>query len=450
MYMETVNGRRFRTDAAMQNRAGDMPPDSLTNEWLRLNRQLYMYARRNAGYRFFNPSLNPDQENRKFRLEAQLDSLAVLLRERYPENSMFKANGKEEIAEALSRLSDDEAILEYLVVSGQVYIFIVRNDGVRLVRSLTGPSFMSTLAELSSALRTADDLSFREKTGEVSRALIDPALALLNGIRRLYVIPGRDLESVPLECLVMNGSSHLAERFAVTYHHTLAEVTPDKHLKFNEETAPEPGLNRFLAFSPAFTGDRNLRELGNAAEEVDEIGQMFSACGYVSKIFTEANADEQTLLREAGNGSIVHIATHAKVDRRIPERSGLHLWKQSPAISGDELIDGILEMGEVKGMRFRCRLLTLSACSLEPAGMQDPGSKINLQADFLDAGAQRVLYSLWNVSDRHTRTLMVDFYRYHLQGDDFPEALRKAKVKMMNNPATASPYFWAAFILGAK
>jgi CHAT domain-containing protein len=280
--------------------------------------------------------------------------------------------------------------------------------------------------------------------------LIDPVLPFLNGIRRLYIIPGREMESLPFECLVMGGKDHLPELFAVTYHLSLSEVTPDQCLKLKKETGGRSDPSDFLAFSPAFSENRGLQKTGNTADEVNEIGMMFSDAGYVSKVFTEEDADETTFLREAGNGSIVHIATHAKVDRSIPERSGLHLWKQTPAISGDELIDGILEMGEVKGMRFRCRLLTLSSCTLGSRDPQARKSKINLPGDFLDAGAQRVLYSLWNVSDRHTRTLMTDFYRLFLEGDDFAEALRKAKVKMLNNPATASPYFWSAFILGSK
>lgn len=449
-YTGLLSSRHFRADAFGMKGDGDVWPDSMTDAWLQLNRQIYLHRKMETESPLMHVSSDPHHETRRFRLENELDSLTRFLREQYPGKTRAVDSMEPDVAALTSRLSDEEAILDYMVAPGSVYIFVARNDGVTLARSVTDTSFRNSFNELLVDLRTADDLSFRKENPSVSDVLINPILPFLDGIHRLYIIPGRELEGLPFECLLMDGSGYLPEQFAITYHLSLTEVTTDRYLIAGRTLAKPETPGGFLAFSPAFSENQGMQRIGNAADEVNEIGMIFSTGGYSSKIYTGEEADESTLLREVRNSSIVHIATHAKVNRRYPEQTGIYLWKRPPPAAGDELIDGILEMGEVKGLRFRCSLLTLSSCTLGPWGLPGERYKPCLQGEFLDAGAQRILYSLWNVSDRHTRTLMVDFYRFYLEGDDFAEALRKAKVKMLKNPATASPYFWSAFILGAR
>jgi CHAT domain-containing protein/tetratricopeptide (TPR) repeat protein len=442
--------RHIRADAFSINSPVDAVPDSLADAWLRLNRQLYLQRKLEAGSGVtFRPS-DPQVARRGFNMKNEFDSLTQRILERYPGRFLSFDQDNPENAGLSSRLSEDEAVIDYLVSPGWIYIFIVTSDSVILVRSAIDASFIDSLKGLLVALRTVDDLSFERNCPMVSQVLIQPVLPYLQCISRLYIVPDRELAGLPFECLTMPAKGYLAERFAISYHLSSEEVTPDICLDTERDF---PGSDRpydFLAFSPVFGDEQKMQRILNSADEVKDIGELFRNNGQVSKVFTDMSADETTLLQEIGKGKIIHIATHSKVDRYDPEQSGLHLWKQPPAVFGDELIDGILEMGEVKGLRFRCSLITLSSCTLGTWDSPDSRSSNCLEGDFLDAGADRLLHSLWNVSDRHTRTLMVDFYRFFLEGDGFPEALRKAKLKMLQNPATASPYFWAAFVLTTK
>ena len=54
--------------------------------------------------------------------------------------------------------------------------------------------------------------------------------------------------------------------------------------------------------------------------------------------------------------------------------------------------------------------------------------------------------SLWPVSDKCTRDLMVRFYKRLLKGDSRAEALRKTQLKMLGSSKYAHPYYWASFI----
>jgi len=42
---------------------------------------------------------------------------------------------------------------------------------------------------------------------------------------------------------------------------------------------------------------------------------------------------------------------------------------------------------------------------------------------------------------------MTDFYRSMLQGNDYAQALRAAKLGMINSTEYSSPYYWAPFVL---
>ena len=75
---------------------------------------------------------------------------------------------------------------------------------------------------------------------------------------------------------------------------------------------------------------------------------------------------------------------------------------------------------------------------------------ITLAAAFSQAGAQSTIASLWKVNDATTRDFMVTFYRT-LGSAGRMEALQRAQLMILRDPATAHPYFWAPFILiGAR
>jgi CHAT domain-containing protein len=62
------------------------------------------------------------------------------------------------------------------------------------------------------------------------------------------------------------------------------------------------------------------------------------------------------------------------------------------------------------------------------------------------SGAEAQVVSLWSVSDSSTLALMKNFYAELARGTGRAEALRRAKLTLMQQPRFAHPYYWAAFI----
>jgi len=66
----------------------------------------------------------------------------------------------------------------------------------------------------------------------------------------------------------------------------------------------------------------------------------------------------------------------------------------------------------------------------------------------MNAGAPRVLASLWKVSDTATAALMARFYRELLLAGLAPaEALREAQRALRKDRRTSAPQAWAGFVL---
>jgi CHAT domain-containing protein len=67
---------------------------------------------------------------------------------------------------------------------------------------------------------------------------------------------------------------------------------------------------------------------------------------------------------------------------------------------------------------------------------------------FLHAGASNVIAGLWDVNDESTAKLMDALYGTLAAGRPPAEALRSAKLALLNTPGNLhKPYYWAPFQL---
>lgn len=143
--------------------------------------------------------------------------------------------------------------------------------------------------------------------------------------------------------------------------------------------------------------------------------------------------------------SIIHVAAHTLLDNRHPELSGLVL---SLVNRQGRPRDGFLRLFDIYEMRLRADLVVLSACETSIGKEMRGEGMIGLARGFLQAGARRILASLWKVDDRATAEFMQRFYTALLREHATPAAaLAAAQQAMRRDPAWAAPYYWAPFVL---
>jgi len=72
---------------------------------------------------------------------------------------------------------------------------------------------------------------------------------------------------------------------------------------------------------------------------------------------------------------------------------------------------------------------------------------MSLRRAFLIAGAQSVLASYWNISDKATSELMTEFMRRWRAGEPRATAWRDTQLAMLHSKDFSNPYIWAVFTL---
>jgi CHAT domain-containing protein len=176
--------------------------------------------------------------------------------------------------------------------------------------------------------------------------------------------------------------------------------------------------------------------LPNTAEELDGIGALFKTHRLLNQQFRIPQLEQEM---KENPFTIVHIASHGKFEREV---------KNSFLLTFDDKLT-MDRLNQVVGyFRFRgqpLELLSLSACQTA-AG--DDRAALGLAGIAIKAGARSALATLWFVSDEASSALVVDFYR-QLQDPSVSKAmaLRKAQLKLLENPDYQHPIYWAPFLL---
>jgi CHAT domain-containing protein len=101
-------------------------------------------------------------------------------------------------------------------------------------------------------------------------------------------------------------------------------------------------------------------------------------------------------------------------------------------------------------LNLNAELVVLSSCESGTGKLIKGEGLMSLTRGFIYAEVPKIIYSLWKVDDKSTCTLMTYFYEELLKKKSTSQALREAKLKLLNEPATSFPRFWAAFELMEK
>ena len=140
---------------------------------------------------------------------------------------------------------------------------------------------------------------------------------------------------------------------------------------------------------------------------------------------------------------ILHFATHGFVNDANPELSGIVL---SLVDKQGKDIRGYLRLGDLFNLDYPADLIVLSACETGLGKEIQGEGLVGLTRGLMYAGGERLVVSLWQVSDEGTAVFMQEFYKEMLQNNKSPnEALRATQLKMWSQDKWRNPNYWAAF-----
>ena len=101
-----------------------------------------------------------------------------------------------------------------------------------------------------------------------------------------------------------------------------------------------------------------------------------------------------------------------------------------------------MQVREIRGLHLKAKLITLSACNTGVGPVGEAGVA-NLVNAFIEAGADSVVSTLWELEDHTTEHLMTQFYAKLANHERKVDALRAAQLELLDKGV--QPYYWASF-----
>ncbi|MDE2167208.1 MAG: CHAT domain-containing protein [Alphaproteobacteria bacterium] len=318
------------------------------------------------------------------------------------------------------------------------------------------------------------------------KTIFGPVKSQLADIDHLIVIPSGALASLPVSLLVTRpptqprdyvNAAWLVRRFSISVAPSIRAFLT---LRDEEHVAQAP--RPFLGIGdPAFEGHttgggmlhkenvsalaalstqcrnrapiprqmlRALAPLPDTASEIEQVAHLFGA-GPGDELLG-AHATETALRAEPlDQFRVLYFATHGLLPGELSCQSEPALALSPPAKPAKTRAeDGLLDASEIAGLRLNADLVVLSACNTAQEDQRFGGQALSgLAGAFFYAGARGVVASHWQVPSAATVALMVGMFRHmgpNMSGGA-AEALRQSQLALIAQPATAHPFFWAAF-----
>lgn len=354
----------------------------------------------------------------------------------------------------LSRLQSDllpsELFVEYVLADPHSYALAVTRT---TVHRYTLPA-KSELEQEATQYRT--ELTQKKTDLPLAQRLFD---CLLGGIpefkekQALILVPDGKLHLLPFSALASSGRYILAShQVAVAPSGTVLDMLRHRADEVVRDDRPYVGVAAWTSKSPPNTlfatilrsvSGPERRELVPLPESRYEVVTIAGDLPKPSTILLGSRATETNFKRlPLSQYSVIHLALHGYVDPEFPDRSALVFAPEQPAID-----DGLLQVREIRNLRLNASLVTLSACDTGVGPVGEEGVA-NIDNAFIEAGAQSVVSTLWQLEDHATTQLMIDFYEHLGRNEGKAEALRQAQLDMLNSGAP--PYFWAGFELDGE
>ncbi len=366
------------------------------------------------------------------------------------------------------------------------------------IETLVG-AWRGALGIAADARGAAADPRDASATGEahgvaLRRAVIDPLLPSLDGVRRLVVLLDDVLQLVPLDALPQDDRSSLGDRWRIDVRSRLAELLRERETASSDGTLVALGA---VDYGESATGaelsvavlrggawSAGFVPLPATAREVEgiaglrECGRPDSACA----LRNGSEATRESLFALAPKARWLHVATHgwfapesmrswsdvepsppgsARVD--LVERAvgmnpmllcGLALAGANEPMDATGRVSGLVTAQELSALDLSsCELAVLSACDTNVGRRRAGQGVASLQRALQMAGARSVITSLWKVPDEATKELMIEFYRrLWVRNEPKWQALWEAK-RMLRDAKDArgipkySTRDWAAWVL---
>ncbi|MCB0523689.1 MAG: CHAT domain-containing protein [Lewinellaceae bacterium] len=339
-------------------------------------------------------------------------------------------------------LDSDELLLQYFWGDQSVIVFSLRKNGVNIHDIPITEALETSIRQFEASLTDYQGKlsDYETAANEVYHQFCEPALANVEGVKRLLIIPDGPLSTLPFEAFQAEKGRYLIKDYSISYHWSGALWLQAR------KRGMEKGLaNGYAGFAPKYKANskpmamlgNGLSDLPEARKAVEEVAKTWSG-----KVFQGSEVSKALFLKKAGKFDILHLAMHGLLNKDVRTQTGLAF-----PVSGDSI--EILNTLEISQMELPAQLAVLSACNTGNGAVFRGEGVMSLSRAFALAGCPALTANLWEVPSVETNKITTAFLQSLKKEIPKDQALRAAKLAFIESadPARQHPFFWAGQVL---
>jgi CHAT domain-containing protein len=408
-------------------------------------------------------SLDPEGKASSLReidaLEAKERGLRDEIARRDPRFAALKKPRVPSISEVQSLLAPDQALLAFELSTRRIddtlwwsnggsWVFVITRNSARVLPLPDADLLDKAIDIYVGMFARRDGLAKRAAVRLYDDLLKDALAGLPPAIRRLVVVPDRELHRLPFDALAAAPDDEtLAARFEISiapsatiwarWRRSEAPGPPETALALADPSMPSAAAPASLRQAAPWVEGLQLGPLPYARTEARHLARLL---GPQCRLLEGAAASEHRLKTASPEDfGVLVLATHAVLDEEHPERSAVLL---SPGAAEE---DGLLQPREIVELPLEGRLVVLSSCSSASGTLLQGEGVVGLARAFFEAGARTVVASLWPMRDDEAAAVAGAFYRHLSEGQAVGAAMAAARRDRMLGGAPAAE--WAGLVV---
>ncbi|MCG8366295.1 MAG: tetratricopeptide repeat protein [Pseudanabaenales cyanobacterium] len=401
------------------------------DQWNRKNQQLQNLRRQLPN----NFSEERAQQMRD--LESEVFQEADTIADQFPEVAELFESTPEEIDQLLANIPQGNIIIQPVLLTNtdnatnSIVLFLLSREQPLVVKRIhiDSKEFDDLVDQYRQQLRDWRDSKFaisQEKLYDLLIRPIESEIDMASPNQLSFILTGK-LRYIPFETLYDSKTKrYLIEKYPINYRTRLSAKGENYTRQQNGYSQPRVlVLGNPKPFSPY--------NLPGTAEEAREIALLMPE----SEMWLGDQATLDQFITQAPRFPFLHLATHGCFESRGCSQLDM---EPNTLLFADQQYN--IADAALLGLN-NTELVTLSACQTAQEADVNGKEISGLAYLFERAGAKSVIAGLWNVEDKSTKDIMVQFYQNLTQGMNKSEALRQAKLSHVQD----HPFFWAPLVL---
>jgi len=404
----------------------------------------------------------PQQHDNIQHIQEKISTIEIRLNKKSEAFREFKKLKNISYQDISALLKPNQLYIDFAKMQKHYYFFSIDNQNHITFKQISQSDTTNLMASISVFLETNNKMS--KEGNDQPTPVIDTKQHLyriynllsqyinFNTHKELLISPDGLFNFLPFEALY-DGKKYLVEKVNISYipsGRELLRLHQKDVQQYNDEMVvfayPDYGLysDKDTNTTKSFTLSHYLRPLKGSKIEMQNIQKLYPK----AKIFHTKNASLVNLFK-IKHPKILHLSTHGLfMDNNSstinPMQQVILAFANANYARQRDDYSGIATALQLSTLNLEgTQLVYLSACETGVGKLYGAEGVQGLPKAFVQAGAKNVIMSLWQVDDQATTTLTTYFYQNLKNKMSYKEALREAKLKMVE----MHPYFWSGFIL---